>query len=54
MRTMLLIGVLEMLFWLNGCAPENACRRYGFQDGTVAMSQCVQNEVLAAQRRITS
>lgn len=46
--------MILMLVALAGCAPGNACRSYGFHEGAVEYSQCVQNEVLAAQGRLAS
>lgn len=48
-ETLLILAILV----LAGCAPEYACQRYGFREGTTAFSQCVQNEVLASQDRMS-
>ena len=47
----LLLVILGALV-LSACSPANACRSYGFVEGTVAFSQCLQNEVLAYQNRM--
>ncbi len=54
MKPITLLIVLAAL--VAGCSfgPENACDRYGFQRGTTAFSQCVQNEVLAYQQRLAT
>jgi hypothetical protein len=46
------ILLLSMAFALAACSPANACRSYGFQEGTTAFSQCIQAEVLAYQQRM--
>lgn len=43
--------VIAAALVLASCSPGNACERYGFKPGTVAFSQCVQNEWLAFQDR---
>lgn len=48
--TRLLLAALILA--LAGCAPDYACQRYGFREGTTAFSQCVQAEVLAYQNRM--
>jgi len=45
-----IIAMLALLL-LGACAPEYACDRYGFQRGTPAFAQCIQNEELT-QRQI--
>lgn len=43
--------VIAAVLVLVACSPGNACEGYGFRPGTVAFSQCVQNEWLAFQDR---
>jgi hypothetical protein len=45
--------LLALCLMLAACSPDNACKRYGFVEGTTAFSQCVQNEWLAYQDRIS-
>lgn len=45
--------LLVLALLLAGCSPDYACQRYGFREGTPAFSQCVQNEVLANQDRMS-
>lgn len=43
--------LLCLLLTLSACDPRNACRSYGFVDGTTAMAQCVQNEIFEYRRQ---
>ena len=50
MTRIILLLCLGLL--LEACSPANACRSYGFREGTTAFSQCIQNEWLAYQQRM--
>lgn len=48
------IALSAALLAASGCAgkpPQQACKEYGFKEGTDAFAACVQKEVLAEKER---
>ncbi|MGE0743869.1 MAG: hypothetical protein AB7K86_01425 [Rhodospirillales bacterium] len=53
-KRLTVVALSAALLAASGCAgkpPQQACREYGFKEGTDAFAACVQKEVLAEKER---